>query len=243
MVAGEHQAKTIVEKRQLEMTTGAAPAKSVSLGNLLEQVSAGRVKELNVVLKADVQGSIEPIRSSLERLATDEVKVRVIHSGSGSISETDVMLAIASQGLIIGFNTNSEPGVRRLAELKGVSIRYYDVIYTLVDDVTKALKGMLEPSKVEVIDGRAEVRAIFPAGKRQKAAGAYVTEGKVSRGASVRVRRQNKVVSESIVSSLKRFKDDVREVTAGYECGIGLKDFSEFEIGDTLEIFRIELVS
>ena len=243
VVAGEHQAKTIVEKRHLEMTTGAAPAKSVSLGNLLEQVSAGRVKELNVVLKADVQGSIEPIRSSLERLATDEVKVRVIHSGSGSISETDVMLAIASQGLIIGFNTNSEPGARRLAELKGVSIRYYDVIYTLVDDVTKALKGMLEPSKVEVIDGRAEVRAIFPAGKRQKAAGAYVTEGKVSRGASVRVRRQNKVISESIVSSLKRFKDDVREVTAGYECGIGLKDFSEFEIGDSLEFFRIELVS
>lgn len=240
VMAGERQAKALIEKHQSEGQQGVSSPKSVSLSNLFEQVSAGRVKELNVILKTDVQGSIEPIRNSLEQLATDEVKVRVIHSGSGNITESDVMLAIASKGPIIGFSTNCEPGAQRLARREGVSIRFYDVIYNLVDDVAKALKGMLEPSQVEIIDGRAEVRAIFPAGKRQKAAGVYITEGKIVRGASVRVLRQAKVISESIVSSLKRFKDDVREVSAGYECGVGVKDFDEFEVGDILEFFRIE---
>ncbi|MFC1957377.1 translation initiation factor IF-2 [Chloroflexota bacterium] len=240
VVAGERQAKALIEQRQSEAQLASSSLKSVSLGNLFEQVSAGRVKELNVILKTDVQGSIEPIRSSLEQLATDEVKVRVIHSGSGNITESDVMLAIASKGLIIGFNVDSELGARRLAELEGVSLRSYDVIYRLVDDVDKALKGMLPPTKVEVIDGRAEVRDIFSAGKTQKAAGVYVTEGKIIRGASVRVLRQNAVVSESVVSSLKRFKDDAREVTAGYECGVGLRDFNGFAVGDILEFFRIE---
>ena len=241
VVAGERQARALVEKRQSEAQRGSsAIPKSLSLGNLLEQVSAGRVKELNVILKTDVQGSIEPIRSSLEQLGTDEVKVRVIHSGSGNITESDVMLAIASKGLIIGFTTESEPGARRLAQLEGVSIRYYDVIYNLVDDVAKALQGMLEPTYTEVIEGRAEVRAIFPAGKMGKAAGVYVSEGKIGRGASVRVLRQQEVVCESTVGSLKRFKDDVREVTAGYECGVGINDFSEFEVGDILEFFRVE---
>jgi len=243
VVAGERQAKALIEKRQSERQQEASSARVVSLGNLFEQVSSGRVKELNVILKADVQGSIEPIRSSLEQLSTDEVKVRVIHSDSGNVTESDVMLAIASRGLIIGFNTDSEPGARRLAELEGVSIRYYDVIYNLVDDVGKALEGMLEPSKVEIIEGRAEVRAVFPAGKRGKAAGVYITEGKINRGASVRVRRQEEMVFESIVSSLRRFKDDVREVTAGYECGVVIQDYSEYEVGDILEFFRIEEAS
>jgi len=240
VTASERQAKALVEKRQLGTKPGAASPKSVSLVNLFEQVSAGRLKELNVTLKTDVQGSIEPIRASLGQLGTDEVKIRVIHSGSGNITESDVMLAIASKGLIIGFNTDSEPGARRLAELEGVSIRYYDVIYNLVDDVDKALKGMLEPSQVEVIDGRAEIRAVFSATKRQKVAGIYVTEGKINRGASVRVLRQNEVISESTINSLRRFKDNVREVTTGYECGVGIKDFHEFEVGDVLEFFRIE---
>jgi len=242
VVANERQAKALIGKRQSEVQQGSALLKSVSLANLFEQVSTGQVKGLNVILKTDVQGSIEPIVSSLEHLGTDEIKVRVIHSGSGNITESDVMLATASKGLIIGFNTDSEMGARRLAELEGVSIRYYDVIYNLVDDVGSALKGMLEPSRVEVIDGRAEIRAIFSATKTQKVAGVYVTEGKVSRGASVRVLRQNEVVSESIVSSLKRFKDDVREVATGYECGVGVGDFNEFQVGDILEFFRIEEV-
>ncbi|MFC1943810.1 translation initiation factor IF-2, partial [Chloroflexota bacterium] len=238
-VTSEHQAIALIEKRQKETKASLAP-KPVSLSNLFEQVSAGRVKELNIILKTDVQGSIEPIRGSLEQLNTDEVKVRVLHSGSGNVTESDVMLATASKGVIIGFTTSSEQGARRLAELEGISIRYYDVIYNLVDDVSSALKGMLEPSKVEVIEGRAEVRAVFSAGKREKIAGVYVTEGKISRGASVRVRRQEKILRESIVSSLKRFKDDAREVATGYECGVGIKDFSEFDVGDILELFRIE---
>ncbi|MFC1987880.1 translation initiation factor IF-2 [Chloroflexota bacterium] len=240
VVAGEHQARALIEKYRLEVLQGALPERAVSLSNLFEQVSSGRVKELNIILKADVQGSLEPIRTSLERLSTDAVKVRVIHSGSGNITESDVTLALASKGLVIGFNTDSEPGARRLARIEGVNIRYYDVIYKLVDDVGKALQGMLEPIKVEVIDGRAEVRVVFPAAKKQKIAGIYVTEGKISRGASVRVRRKKEMVNESIVSSLKRFKDDVTEVATGYECGVGIKGFNDFEVGDILEFFSIK---
>jgi translation initiation factor IF-2 len=243
-VAGEHQAQALIQKRQLETQPGSSlTPKSVSLDNLFDQISAGRVKELNVILKADVQGSIEPIRSSLEQLGAEEVKVRVIHSGSGNITESDVMLAIASKGLIIGFNVDSEPGARRLAEVEGVGIRHYNIIYNLVDDVDKALKGMLEPSYVEVIDGRAEVRAIFPAGRKEKAAGVHVTEGKATRGVSTRLRRGEQVVVESVVSSLRRFKDNVKEVSAGYECGVVIEDFNEFQVGDILEFFRREKAS
>jgi len=237
-VAGERQAQALIQKRLEEMKQ---EPKSVTLSNLYDQISAGKVKELNIILKADVQGSIEPIRSSLEQLATEEVRVRVIHSGTGNITESDVMLAIASRGIIIGFGVGCQPGARRLADVEGVSIRSYDVIYDLVDDVTKALKGMLQPSYVEVVDGRAEVRAIFPTSKKGKVAGVYVTEGKASRGVPVRLWRQGQAVCESTVNSLRRFKDDVKEVAAGYECGIGMADFSEFQVGDILEFFRKEV--
>jgi len=238
VVTGERQARALIQERLQE-----AQRKSVSLDNLFAQISAGRIKELNVILKTDVRGSIEPIRSSLEQLGTEEVKVRIIHSNTGNITESDVMLAAASKGLIIGFGVGSETGARRLASVEGVDIRHYDVIYNLVDDVDKALKGLLEPSYVEVIEGRAEVRAIFPSGKRDKIAGVYIIEGKVNRGISVRVRRQEQVVSESVVSSLRRFKDDVKEVAAGYECGVGIKDFDDFQVGDVLEFFRTEKAS
>ncbi len=241
VVANEHEARALIQKLQAEGQLGPSPVpKSVSLRNLYDQVSAGQVKELAIVLKVDVQGSIEPIRNSLEQLGTEDIKVRVIHSGSGNVTESDIMLAVASKGIVIGFNTGSEPGARRLAEVEGVSIRFYEVIYNLVDDVGKALKGMLEPSYVEVIDGRAEVRAIFPSGKKQKVAGTYVREGKITLGASIRVLRGEQVVAESTVVSLRRFKDDVKEVTSDYECGIGLKDFNDFEVGDVLETFRTE---
>jgi len=235
-VASEHQAQALIQKRHQERRQ----RPSVSLSSLLDQISTGQIKELNVVVKTDVQGSIEPITSSLEQLGTEEIRVRVIHSGSGNISESDVMLAIASKGLIIGFCTGIEPGARRLADVEGIDIRYYDVIYNLVDDVGKALKGMLEPTYSEVIDGQAEVRAIFSSGKKTKVAGVYVTEGKITRGASVRVLRQEQMVCESTVSSLKRFKDDVKEVAAGYECGVGIEDFYDFQVGDILEFFRRE---
>jgi len=235
VVEGEHQARSLIQER-----LQAAQKKSIRLDNLYDQINAGNIKELNVILKTDVQGSIEPIRSSLEHLDTEGVRVRIIHSGTGNITESDVMLAVASKGLIIGFGVSSETGARRLANVEGVDIRHYDIIYNLVDDAEKALKGLLEPSYVEVIEGRAEVRAIFSRGKRDKVAGVYVTEGKINRASLVRVRRQEQVVSESVVSSLKRFKDDVREVATGYECGISIKDFENFEVGDILEFFRTE---
>ncbi len=236
-VASERQAQALIQKRQEETKK---ESKSVNLGNLYDQISAGRVKELNIILKTDVQGSIEPIRSSLEQLGTDEVRVRVIRSGTGNVTESDVMLVIASKGIIVSFSAGCEPGARRLADVEGVTIRSYDVIYDLVDDVGKALTGMLEPSYVEVVVGRAEVRAIFPTVKKAKVAGVYVTEGMVNMGASARVWREKESVCESTVSSLRRFKDDVKEVAAGYECGVGVKDFNDFQVGDILEFFKEE---
>ncbi len=241
VVSAESQAKALIEKRRREEEQKRAlQARPLSLSNLHDRISAGEVKQLNIILKTDVEGSIEPIKTSLEQLSTDEVQVRVIHSASGNITESDVMLAIASKGLIIGFGTGCEAGARRLADIEGVGIRFYKVIYELVDDVSKALKGMLEPSFVDVTEGKAEVRATFPVGKKGRVAGVYVTEGKVTRGALVRVWRGGEVVAESTVSSLRRFKDDVREVSAGYECGVGVEGFSDFEIGDMLEFYRKE---
>ena len=242
-VANERQAQSLVEKRKLEIQqeTPLAP-KSVRLANLYDQISAGQIKGLNVILKTDVQGSIEPIRSSLERVGAEEVQVRIIRNATGNITESDVMLAIASKGLIIGFGVSSEPGARQLAEAEGIDIRHYDVIYNLVDDLEKALKGMLEPTYVDIIEGRADVKATFSTGKGGKVAGVYVAEGKVSRGIMVKVRRGEEVVCESVVNSLRRFKDDIKEVSAGLECGVGVEGFNEFEIGDILEFFRREKV-
>jgi translation initiation factor IF-2 len=239
VVVDERSARELVQERQ----QAASPLpRSLSLRNLHAQISAGEVKELNVILKTDVQGSIEPVRASLERLGTDQVAVKIIHSGSGNITESDVMLAVASKGLIIGFGAGIEAGARRMADAEGVDIRSYDIIYNLVDDIEKALTGMLEPTYVEVIEGRAEVRAIFSSSKGVKVAGVYVSEGKVSRGATVRVLRENQAVVESVVSSLRRFKDDVKEAPAGYEAGVGIKDYNDFQVGDTLEFFAKEKV-
>ncbi len=237
--ASEQQAKALIEKRQQEQEEA---TRSISLANLFEQLSAGKVKELAIILKTDVQGSIEPIKASLEQLSTDEVKVRVIRSGSGSITESDVLLAIASKGIIMGFSTDAEPGAKRLAENEGISIRRYDVIYGLVDDVRKALKGMLAPVKVEVIEGRAEIITVFPGAKGTKIAGVRILEGKASRGSSVRIFRKDKKIIESTIDSLRRFKDDVKEVATGFEAGIVLKDFNDFQTGDTLQFFKIEEV-
>ena len=237
-VSDESQAHKLIEKR---LKKKQQEPRAVNLSNLYDQINTGRVKELNIILKVDVQGSIEPIKGSLEELGTEEVQVRVIHSGTGNVTESDVMLATASKGIIIGFGISAGPGARRLAEIEGVSTRSYDVIYDLINDVSSALKGMLEPSYVEVIEGRTEVRDVFSAGRKEKVAGAYVTEGRVSRGASVRLRRGEQVVCESTVSSLRRFKDDVKEVATGYECGVGIKDFNDFQVGDILEFFKTEI--
>jgi translation initiation factor IF-2 len=231
----EHEARSIVEKQE-----SSRPHTLLSLSALSSQISDGQLKELNVVLKTDVDGSIEPIKSSVEKLGTEMAKARVIHAASGSITESDVLLASASKGIIIGFNTPASPGAIQLANTEGVGIQQYNVIYKLIEDVDKTLKGMLEPTYAEILSGRAEVRAVFPSGKLGKIAGVYVTEGKVWRDAQVKILRQNKVIGDSRVSSLKRFKEDVTEVSAGLECGLGVEGVIDFKIGDIIEFYRKE---
>jgi translation initiation factor IF-2 len=240
VVADEKAAAAAIEKRHQEIEEETTIARTVSLSNVFDQISKGKVKELGIILKTDVQGSIEPIKTSLEKLSSDEIKVRVIHSSTGNVNENDIMLAIASKAVIIGFNTEAEPGAKSSAEREGVSLRFYNIIYNMVDDVTKALKGMLTPTFVEVIDGRGEIRAVFTAGKKEKIAGSFITAGKVTRSSSLRVLRGKQKVYEGPIASLRRFKDDVREVAAGFECGIGVDGSTDFQVGDSLEFFRNE---
>ncbi len=238
VVSDEKEARVELQRRQEEReknSTSSAP----KLSNIFAQIQAGNVKELNIILKTDVQGSIEPIRDSLERLGSGEVKVRIVHFGSGSITENDVLLAIASKGIIIGFNARPEPGAKRLAEVEGVDIRSYQVIYTLVEDIEKALAGMLEPTYVDVVEGHGEVRATFST-RQGKIAGIYVTDGKISRGAKARVIRKGEVMAEAQLSSLKHFKENVRELATGFEGGVGVEGFTDFEIGDIIETYRKE---
>jgi translation initiation factor IF-2 len=240
----ERTARAIVTQRQRQREAAAFhERRSLSLDTLFGEISAGKVKELNIILKTDVQGSVEPIRNSLERLSTSEVHVKIIHSGSGSITESDVLLALASKGIIIGFNTRPEPGALRLAEIEGVEINLYSIIYGLVEDVEKALKGMHEPVFKDVVDGHAEVRQVFKVSRQGNIAGCYVRDGSVSRNSLVRVTRGSEVVAESDISNLRRFKDDVREVQSGYECGITLTSFDDFQEGDVLEFYHRERVS
>jgi len=234
----EHEARSTVEKQKYPR-----PRLILSLSALSSQISDGQIKELNIVLKTDVDGSIEPIKTSVERVGTEKTKARVIHAASGSITESDVLLASASKGIIIGFNTPTSPGATQLADVEAVGIHHYNVIYKLIEDVDRTLKGMLEPTYTEMLSGRAEVRAVFPRGKVGKIAGVYVMEGKVWRDAQVKILRQNKVIGESRVSSLKRFKEDVAEVSAGLECGLGIEGNVDFQIGDVTEFYRKERIS
>jgi translation initiation factor IF-2 len=243
VVTNEREAKAILQKREATQYGVATAGRTLTLSDLSSQISAGSIKDLNIVLKTDVQGSIEPIRDSLEKLSDEKVRVRVIHSGTGSITESDVLLAMASKGIIIGFNSRPEPGAQRLAEVEGISIRHYNVIYDVVNDVEKALKGMLEPVITEVSDGQAEVIAVFESTKKLKIAGVMVKEGKVRRDSMVRVLRQGEVIRESRVHSLRRFKEDAKEVAAGMECGVKLEHFSDFQVGDILQFYRQEKVA
>jgi translation initiation factor IF-2 len=233
----EHEARSIVEKQKYPRLHP-----TLSLSALSSQISDGQIKELNIVLKTDVDGSIEPIKTSIERLSTEKTKARVIHAASGSITESDVLLASASKGIIIGFNTPTTPGATQLANVEAVGIQHYDVIYKLIEDMDRTLKGMLEPTYAEVLSGRAEVRAVFPSSKLGKIAGVYVMEGKISRDARVKILHQNKVIGDSRVSSLKRFKEDVAEVSAGLECGLGIEGIVDFQIGDIIEFYREERI-
>jgi len=228
-------------KRELERVR---VQRTLSLDELFDEIRKGEVKELNIILKADVQGSIGAIEHALARLNEDggEVQVKTLHKGTGAITESDVMLAVASRAIIIGFNARPDAAARGAAEREGVDIRFYNIIYELIDDVKQAMQGMLPPQTREVVDGYAEVRQTFRLPGKIIVAGLYVTDGKVLRSDRARVVRGGVVVHEGAIASLKRFKDDVREVAAGYECGLSLDSFGDFEVGDTLEFFHTEEV-
>jgi len=213
--------------------------REVSLENLLDRIKEGEISRLKLVVKADTQGSLEAIVESLTELSTDEVRLEIIHSGVGGISETDIMLASASHAIVIGFHVRPEPKAVKAAELEKVQIRNYQVIYKLIDDVEDALLGMLEPVYEEKALAQVEVRSIFRVPAIGVVAGSYVVEGEVSRNDRVRVVRDGTVVYDSKVSSLRRFKDDVKSVATGYECGIGIEDFQDIKEGDILEVYEM----
>ena len=211
-----------------------------SLDDLFSQISAGQIKDLNLIIKADVQGSVEAVKQSLEKLSNDEVRVRCIHGGVGAITETDIMLASASNAIIIGFNVRPDNNVREIAEREKIDIRLYRVIYNAIEDVEKAMKGMLAPKFREVVLGSAQVRQVFKVTGAGTVAGCYVTDGKVVRNAQARLLRDSVVIHEGKVDSLKRFKDDAKEVAAGYECGMGFESYNDIKEGDVIECFQME---
>ena len=240
-VADERLARTLVEQRKHDIKEKEFQSyQKVTLDNLFSQIEQGEMKELDIVVKADVQGSAEAVKQSLEKLSNDEVRVRVIHAGVGAVSKSDVMLANASNAIIIGFNVRPDPVARDSAEEEGVEIRSYRIIYDAIDDVTQAMKGMLAPKYRDVDQGRVEVRAVYKISSVGTVAGCYVTEGKVSRSAMIRVVRDGIVIAEDKIDSLKRFKDDVKEVAQGYECGIGLDKFNDVKEGDIFEAYIVE---
>ncbi len=242
VVPDERTAKQRAQRVSEQRRSETMPLGQVSLDTLYMQMQEGKTKELNVVLKCDVQGSAEAIKNALSKLGEENIKVRLIHEGIGNINETDVHLAAASEAVIIGFDVKADGAAQRLAQKEGVEIRYYDVIYKLTDDIQAALTGMLEPTLREVIEGHAEVLQTFRAGKTTVIAGCRVTDGKITRSSQARILRKNAKVYEGKIASLRRGKDDVREVASGYECGIVLEDFPEFEVGDIIEVFSQERV-
>jgi translation initiation factor IF-2 len=231
---------TVLERVRAREAAAMHQQQHVSLDTLFGEISAGKLKELNIIVKTDVQGSIEPIRTSLERLSNEQVKVKIIHTGTGGVTESDVMLAVASKGVIIAFNTGEEGGAQRLAADERVDIRHYSVIYNIVEDVDKALKGMLEPTFKEVVTAHAEVRQVFRVARRNSIAGCFVRDGTISRSDTARIQRGNETLHEGKLTSLKRFQEDVREVATNFECGVQVEGFDSFQEGDVIEFFRME---
>jgi translation initiation factor IF-2 len=242
-VSDERKARQIATMRLEREKAKGKTATRITLEGLQKQIQTGEVKELRLILKADVQGSVEALAESLERLSTDEVKLKVIHSSVGMITESDVMLASASNAIVLGFNVKAEPKAASQAQANGVDLRSYNVIYEAINDLRAALAGMLAPEIRETALGRAQVRQIFVISKLGPICGSYVAEGKIVRGAKVRVRRGDEVIGQGTVGSLKRFKDDVREVLAGLECGIGVDGVNGVQPGDMLEVYTSEEVA
>ncbi|HEB49822.1 MAG TPA: translation initiation factor IF-2 [Desulfobulbus sp.] len=243
VLADEKMAKALAQSRQLKAReTELAAASKVSLDNLFEKMAEQEVKELRVVLRADVQGTLEAFGQAAEKLSTNEIRVRILHEGTGSITENDVHLAAASDAIIIGFNVRPSVKVKEVAEREQVDIRSYDVIYHALEDIEKAMVGMLEPTYKERVIGTAEVRETFQVPKVGTVAGCFVIDGKIERNAKVRVLRDGVVIYNGVIKSLRRFKDDVREVVSGYECGIGVENFNDIKVGDTLEAYVLDEV-
>ena len=240
-VADERMARELVEERkQNKKNETLGVAKKVSLEDLFAQIDAGEIKDLNIIVKADVHGSAEAVKTSLEKLSNDEVRVRVIHSGVGAINESDVMLAATSGAIIVGFNVRPDNAARENAARNNVDIRMYRVIYDCINEIEAAMKGMLAPQFKEVIVGHAEVRQVYKVSKVGTVCGCYVVDGKIVRNCKVRVNRDNIVIHEGDLASLRRFKDDVKEVAQGYECGMQVDKFNDIKEGDIIECFVME---
>ncbi|KAF0221695.1 MAG: translation initiation factor [Geobacteraceae bacterium] len=240
----EKQSKEIAQHRQQKIReTALAKSSRLSLEQLYEKIQKGEVKELNTIVKGDVHGSVEAVSESLRKLSTDAIRLNVIHASVGAITETDVNLATASNAIILGFNVRPEVKAQAMAEKEGVDIRLYNIIYDAVDDIKKAMEGLLEPTLREKHLGRAEIREVFSVPKHGNVAGCYVTDGKMVRNAQVRLLRDNVVVYEGKMASLRRFKDDVKEVASNYECGISLENYNDIKTGDIIEAFEIEKVA
>ena len=243
VAADDKEARALVEQRKTAVAAKAGEGSGrATLEDLYRQIQAGQAKELRIILKSDVSGSLGAITHALEQLDQDEVRINVLHEAAGDITDNDIMLATASDAIIVGFNTSITETARRAAEAEGVDVRLYDIIYKLTDDIEAALKGLLEPVVVEVVEGRAEVRQVIRVGKNTQIAGSYVTDGRIVRGGA-RVWRGGKIIATDRIESLRRFRDDVREVLANYECGIGLASFHDLEEGDIIECFTSQTVS
>lgn len=240
VVPNEKTARSTATDRERLKSAQQAQSRALTLDQVVNQIEAGDVKELNLVLKADVQGSLEAARQSLEQITEADAKVRILHAASGGVTESDVLLASASQAIIVGFNVGEENGVDRVAERMGVEIRHYNIIYQLIEDVERALHGILEPTFTDVILGRAEVREVFSSRRNVQIAGCRVMEGRITRAGSIRVMRGDQVMHESSITSLRHFRDEVNEVNTGVECGIILQGFNNYEVGDILEVHRRE---
>ncbi len=241
VTSDEKKAKLISEHRKTKARLDTVTTRdSVSLDNLFDRIKEGEVKELNIIIRADVQGSAEALIDSLTKLSTEDVKLKVIHGGTGAVTESDVMLASASKAIVICFNVMANPVVKALAAKENVDLRFYDVIYKVIEDVRSAMAGLLEPVYNENIIGRADIKEIFHVSKVGTIAGCYVTDGKIERGAKVRLLRDDVVIFDGNLSSLKRFKDDAKDVSSGLECGVGLENYNDIKPGDVFEFYTLE---
>ena len=236
----EREGRSMAEAAGKAQFSQAAQGRALTLEEVVNQIDSDEIKELNLVVKADVQGSVEAVRGALEGLVDEDAKVRVLHTGSGAVTESDILLASASEAIVISFSIGSEPSAEKLADRMGVEIRHYNIIYQLIDDVEKALHGMLDPVYTEVIVGRAEVREIFEGRRGTQIAGCRVTEGRMVRNGDVRVVRDGQIVQDGVITSLRHFREEVNEMNAGTECGIILQGFNDYQEGDVLEVHRQE---